>query len=208
MDSSLDITNENIHCQMLLQTAKMGKLNLIEDIPFLSAFIGFLGKDLTNLDRSPPKPKNKRKRDLNQFWEMANNEGHAFNPSIYEGWATSNNIFQLPQLKARSSRNGQNVWNLVFFSQAKSFIQKSFFSKSTTWVWKTTSTNQNKFKVTILSLKHSSRWRNLILVIILNPKHTWKWLQLIWITIMWLEWWLISTIWWWPKLISIVIVRP
>jgi hypothetical protein len=38
-----------------------------------------LRNDLTN--PSPPKPKNKRRKDLRQFWEMANNEGHAFNPS-------------------------------------------------------------------------------------------------------------------------------
>jgi hypothetical protein len=45
----------------------MGKLNLIEVIPLLSAFIGLLGKDFTNLDPSPPKPKNKRRGDLHQF---------------------------------------------------------------------------------------------------------------------------------------------
>jgi hypothetical protein len=58
----------------------MGKLNLIEDIPFLLAFIGLLEKDLANLDLFP-KPKNKRRGDIHQFREMVDNEGHALNPS-------------------------------------------------------------------------------------------------------------------------------
>jgi len=36
---------------------------------------------LVNLDPFPLKPKNKRRGDLHQFWVMANNKGHAFNPS-------------------------------------------------------------------------------------------------------------------------------
>ncbi len=43
----------------------MGKINLIENIPFLLAFLGLLRKDL--VDPSPPKPKNKRRKDLHQF---------------------------------------------------------------------------------------------------------------------------------------------
>jgi hypothetical protein len=78
MDYSLGYNSKEID-QMLLKIIKMGKLNLIENIPFLVAFLGLLGKYLAN--PSPPKPKNKRRKDLHQFQEMANNEGHAFNPS-------------------------------------------------------------------------------------------------------------------------------
>jgi hypothetical protein len=80
MDNLWDTTSEEIH-QMLSKTIEVGKLNLIEDIPFLLAFIGLLEKDLVNLDPFPLKPKNKRRGDLHQFWVMANNKGHAFNPS-------------------------------------------------------------------------------------------------------------------------------
>ncbi len=66
---------------MLSETIEMGKLSLIENIPFLLAFIGLLEKNLANLDPFPPKPKNKRRRDLHHFREMAKNEGHVFNPS-------------------------------------------------------------------------------------------------------------------------------
>lgn len=74
MDYLWDTTSEEIR-QMLLKIIKMGKLNLIEKIPSLLAFLGLLKK------RFFPKPKNKRRKDLHQFREMANNEGHAFNPS-------------------------------------------------------------------------------------------------------------------------------
>jgi hypothetical protein len=43
LDNLWDTTSEEIH-QMLLETIEMGKLNLIEDIPFLLAFIGLLEK--------------------------------------------------------------------------------------------------------------------------------------------------------------------
>jgi len=84
MDNSWDITNENIHCQMLSQMTKMGKLNLIEDILFLLAFISFLGENLIDPDPFPPKPNNKKRKELHQFREMTNNERHALNPSTYE----------------------------------------------------------------------------------------------------------------------------
>jgi hypothetical protein len=48
MDNLWDTTSEEIH-QMLSKTIELGKLNLIEDIPFLLAFIGLLEKDLVNL---------------------------------------------------------------------------------------------------------------------------------------------------------------
>jgi hypothetical protein len=51
----------------VVKKAKMGKLNSIEFILLLSAFIGLLGKDLADLDPSSLKPKNKRRRDLHQF---------------------------------------------------------------------------------------------------------------------------------------------
>jgi hypothetical protein len=76
MNNSWDITNENIHCQMLSQMTKMGKLNLIEDILFLLAFISFLRENLID--------PNKKRKDLHQFREMTNNERHALNPSTYE----------------------------------------------------------------------------------------------------------------------------
>jgi hypothetical protein len=59
----------------------MGKLNLIEIILLLSTLIELLRKNLTDLDPSPTKPKNKRKGDLHQFRKMVDNEGHALNPS-------------------------------------------------------------------------------------------------------------------------------
>jgi hypothetical protein len=48
MDNLWDTTSKEIH-QMLSKTIEVGKLNLIEDIPFLLAFIGLLEKDLVNL---------------------------------------------------------------------------------------------------------------------------------------------------------------
>jgi hypothetical protein len=43
----------------------MGKLNLIENIPSLLAFLWLPRKELSN--PSPHEPKNKRRKDLHQF---------------------------------------------------------------------------------------------------------------------------------------------
>ncbi len=78
MDNLWDTTSKEIR-QMLLEIIEMGKLNLIEDIPFLLALIGLLEQDLVDLDPSP-KPRNKRRGGIHHFLEMVDNEGHALNP--------------------------------------------------------------------------------------------------------------------------------
>jgi hypothetical protein len=59
MDYSRDTTSKEIR-QMLLKIIKMGKLNLIENIPSLLAFLGLLKKDLANHSFLNPRTKEER----------------------------------------------------------------------------------------------------------------------------------------------------